>query len=161
MPTPEALASDGWEEYARLRKDHALDSSRVHLVGFSLGTSVVAAIVARADREAPASITLLAPMSVLEMLPENGFRPDRYETLKYLDFIKSPTLVVHGGRDETLPTQNGRLVATRLAPRARYVELSQLGHLDLLMSVETLDTVRSFIDETVQRVNADASSALQ
>jgi uncharacterized protein len=146
-PTPEDLLSDGWAEYKGLLNDEALDPSRVHLIGFSLGTSIAAAVAARAHGAAPASVTLLAPMSELEMISRVGHTLHRYETLKYLADMDAPTLIVHGALDKTLPTAGGRQVALRLGPRARYVELPDCGHLDLLSSPATLEAVRSFLVE--------------
>jgi hypothetical protein len=144
-PDPTALASDGWHEYERLMTEERVDRSRLHLVGFSLGTSVVASIAARAGGEAPASITLLAPMTELDMVAGRLSRAHRYETLKYLDAIVGPALVVHGSRDAVLGVEGGRLVAARLGARARYVEPPEVGHLDLVGTPAVLDQVRGFI----------------
>ncbi len=146
-PNPDALADDAWKIYQSLLKTEKLEPARLHVVGFSLGTSLVAALGAKAHGEPPASLTLLAPMSELDL----GKRLDpflhRYETLKHLGQIKSPTLVVHGAKDQTLPVEQGRLVAERLGSRARYVELAELGHFDMLSSPVVFSTVRAFVTE--------------
>jgi pimeloyl-ACP methyl ester carboxylesterase len=144
-PDPTVLMSDGWQEYQRLLIEEAIDCSHVHLVGFSLGTSVVAAIAARAGPRAPASVTLLAPMTELDMVTGRLSRAHRYETLKYLDAIEGPVLILHGGRDTTLAVEGGRLLAGRLGARAGYVERPELGHLDLREAPEVLNAVRTFI----------------
>jgi pimeloyl-ACP methyl ester carboxylesterase len=113
------------------------------LVGFSLGTSIAAALSHRGVRLA--SVTLLAPTTELDMRPADGKCRDRFETLKYLDKMTSPTLVIHGARDETLPISGGRLIVARLAERARLIEHPDLGHLELPETPAVIDEVRAFV----------------
>jgi len=146
-PDPQALSEDAWNIYQALLRDEKLSPSSVHLVGFSLGTSLVAAVAARAHDRPPASVTLLAPMTQLNMGEKYQLFLDRYETTKYLDSISGPVLVVHGADDATLPVEYGRAVASQLGDRARLVILPGHGHLDLLSSPTAAQTVRAFIVE--------------
>ncbi|HEX9622314.1 MAG TPA: alpha/beta hydrolase [Polyangiaceae bacterium] len=146
IPGPEALERDAFKVYAQIKRDWQLPASRIHLVGFSLGTSVVAAIAARSRDEPPGSVTLLASTTRLDMVPPGGGSRQRYETLKYLDAFASPVLVVHGRRDQVLPVEGGRTIAAKLGDRARYVEDPGLGHHDLHESRSVTDRVRAFVD---------------
>jgi hypothetical protein len=146
-PSPDALYADAWLEYSNLLAERHLDRRRVHVVGFSLGTTLAASVAARAAENAPASLTLLSPASRLDMLPDSWFIRHRYETLKYLDAIQAPVLVIHGTRDNVLPVDQGRTVAQKLASRATYVERPELSHLDLPDSPAVLSIVRSFIEK--------------
>jgi pimeloyl-ACP methyl ester carboxylesterase len=146
-PGPEALASDAWAVYTRLLEDEKLTPSRVHVVGFSLGTSFAASIAARAASTPPASLTLLAPMTALDIMVGGKYLGDahRYETTPYLDAITTPTLVVHGSADEALPVDYGRAVAQRLGSRAQYTEIPGVKHAQLVETPEALGAVRAFI----------------
>jgi len=146
-PDPAALTQDGYAAYLNLLSTQKIPPSAVHLVGFSLGTSIAAAVAARAHEAPPASLTLLAPMTVLYMGERAQLRLHRYETMKWLDRIASPTLVVHGTRDATLNVENGRSVAESLGSRAQLLELPELGHKDIMESGAVQDAVRSFIGQ--------------
>jgi pimeloyl-ACP methyl ester carboxylesterase len=145
-PEPRALIDDGWKAYIRATAAQTAASGRVHVVGFSLGTSIVAAIAARAGSTPPASITLLGPLKEIDMTFAQSAVRHRYVMLKYLDAVQAPALVIHGHRDQVLPVEWGREIAARLGARARYVEPSELGHLDLALAPQVLDEVRAFIE---------------
>jgi pimeloyl-ACP methyl ester carboxylesterase len=146
-PTPAALASDGARERAWLVSDESVDRSRVHVVGFSLGTSVAVAVASLDRQEPPRTLTLLAPLTEIDLLPADGQAPQRYETLAELDAVSSPTFLIHGARDDVLPIEGARAIAKRLGARARLVEFPALGHLDLPSSVAVTDAVRAFVAE--------------
>ena len=71
----------------------------------------------------------------------------RYETSKWLARIASPTLVIHGERDVTLPVENGRAVAHAMGSRATLLELPELGHHDVLVAPAVQEAVRVFISQ--------------
>src|SRR5262249_9771492 len=138
-PDAQVLAEDAWTAADDLRKTERCSRDRVHIVGFSLGTSLVAAVSARAGGAPFASTTLLAPLTQIDVRPPGRWWPGghRYETLSYLAAMAAPILVVHGGADDVLPVDGGRLVARRLGARARYVEIPGVGHVDLLQDART------------------------
>jgi pimeloyl-ACP methyl ester carboxylesterase len=68
-----------------------------------------------------------------------------YETAPFLDSLPAPVLVVMGAKDEALGVQQGQNVARRLGNRARYLELPDAGHVNLMDQAETADAVRSMI----------------
>jgi len=142
-PGPNSLPDDAFEAYSKLVRDEHVLPERVHLVGFSLGTTLVAAIAARGVR--PASLTLLAPATELDMRPRDGTCRDRFETLKYLEGLTSPALVIHGSRDGTLPISGARLIVDRVGQRARLIEHPDLGHLELPETPAVIDEVRAFV----------------
>jgi uncharacterized protein len=146
-PDPARLSDDGFVAYSALLKENHLAPDAVHLVGFSLGTSVATAVAARARQNPPASLTLLAPMTILYMGDRTDLLLHRYETLKWLDEIASPVLIVHGKLDATLKVEGGRTVAETLGSRAQLLELPQLGHYELPMSEGAQNAVRAFISE--------------
>lgn len=133
-----------------IAREH-LPDQRVHIVAFSLGTWLGAAAAARAAGigRPVASVSLLATVDRLEMVHRGfgaGYRlGDLYETAAFVGAIPAPVLVVMGGKDEALGVQQGRTVAKRLGGRARYVELPEAGHVNLMDQPETADAVRAMI----------------
>ncbi len=140
-PDPAALDADALRVYSNLLSERGVEPHKVHLVGFSLGTAFAAGVAAQAH-QAPATLTLLAPMTVLYMGDRAQLHLDRYETLKWLERITSPTLVVHGTSDATLNVEYGRAVAKTLGSEASLREMPGLGHQDLLVSPEVQAAVR-------------------
>jgi pimeloyl-ACP methyl ester carboxylesterase len=149
-PDPRVLAEDGWRAAVELTTAEHCGRDRVHLVGFSLGTSVAAAVATRAAGAPFASTTLLAPLTEIDVRPSGWwFGGHRYETLPYLASMPAPVLVVHGGADVVLPVADGRTIASSLGSRARYVEVPGVGHVELLGEARAIDAVREFIAQRV------------
>jgi pimeloyl-ACP methyl ester carboxylesterase len=146
-PDPAALTADGVAAYMQLLTEEKIRPSAVNVVGFSLGTSIAAAVAAQAHQQPPATLTLLAPMTVLYMGERTQLRLDRYETSKWLEQIASPTLVVHGVQDTTLKVEYAQAVVAALGSRAKLLEMPDLGHSDLPMSPQVQAAVRAFISQ--------------
>ncbi len=144
-PDPQALAADGFKSYLQLLSEHHIKPDAVHVVGYSLGTSIATAVVAQAYQDPPASLTLLAPMTTLYIGARSQLRLHRYETTRWLGKVASPTLVIHGRLDGTLSVENGRAVAQALGSRASLLELPELGHLELPMSPAAQQAMHAFI----------------
>jgi pimeloyl-ACP methyl ester carboxylesterase len=144
-PDPEALENDGFKAYSKLLAEQQIRPDSVHLVGFSLGTSVAVAVAARAGQMPPASLTLLAPLTAINLGERTQLRLHRYETSKWLKEIASPVLVIHGARDATLQVENGRAVAEALGSRAKLLVLPEIGHFELPMSPAAQDAIRAFV----------------
>jgi pimeloyl-ACP methyl ester carboxylesterase len=98
-----------------------------------------------AGKDAPASLTLLAPFTRIYLGERTQLRLHRYETSKWLHRIACPTLVIHGGRDDTLGIENGRAVAEALGPRAKLLEMPELGHHELPTSAGVQAAMQQFI----------------
>jgi pimeloyl-ACP methyl ester carboxylesterase len=146
QPDPGVLTEDAWTVAVDLTATEHCGRDRVHIVGFSLGTSMAAAVSARAAAAPFASTTLLAPLTEIDVRPEGWwFGGHRYQTLSNLPSMPRPALVVHGAADVVLPVADGRAVAARLGSRARYVEVPGAGHVDLLQDARAVDAVRDFI----------------
>jgi pimeloyl-ACP methyl ester carboxylesterase len=146
-PGPAALVDDGFKAWSALLAERKLEPGTVHLAGFSLGTCIASAVAARALRNPPASLTLLAPMTRLFVGERTQLLLHRYETLEWLAGITSPVLVIHGARDAALNVENGRAVAKALGSRATLLEPPELGHHDLLMSSAAQNAMRAFIGQ--------------
>jgi pimeloyl-ACP methyl ester carboxylesterase len=146
-PDPATLERDCFKAYLELLTEQKVRPNAVHLVGYSLGTCMAAAVAARAYRDPPASLTLLAPMTRLYMGERTQLWLHRYDTSKWLAGIACPTLVIHGTADDTLAIDEARNLARILGPRARLLELPGIGHGELPMSAAAQDATRAFITQ--------------
>jgi pimeloyl-ACP methyl ester carboxylesterase len=148
------LAADAPEILAQLCATEHVERSRAHLVGFSIGghLAVRAMAVAARLQPKPASLTLLAAVDDIVMVPQSFYerfdRGDDYQTRPFLDAIPAPVLVIQGTADEALlGPEQGRAIAAKLGARARYVELPGFGHSALLNSETVFAAAREFISE--------------
>lgn len=146
------LAADAPRILAQLCATEAMERSRVHLVGFSIGAhlAVRAMAVAGLLRPKPASLTLLAPVDDIVMFRRSFYQRldagDDFQTRPFLNDIPAPVLVMQGTADEALMgPEQGRAIAARLGTRARYVELPGVGHVALLSNESVFATAREFI----------------
>lgn len=105
------------------------------LYGESIGTGIAVRVAA----EHPvAGLILDAPytsiVDVAEIrypyLPARLMMRDRYETLRYLDRVQAPLLVVHGEQDTIIPVEMGRKVARSARSPAEIVTFRRAGHSD-------------------------------
>ena len=140
-----AIVRDATQIYGQLRA--GLPHSKLHLIGFSLGTAIACAVAAQTT---PASVTLLSPLTEIDIVERSllaRFRKgDRFETLRYLEKLAGPVLVIHGDADQAFPVEMGRTVSARLGSRARYLELAGVDHLGLLKDPRTLEAVRGLVE---------------
>jgi uncharacterized protein len=146
-PDPAAAEADAFKAWSALLAEQKLQPSAVHLVGFSMGTGIAAAVAAQAHQQPPASLTLLAPMTAIHLGERTQLRLHRYETSKWLGAIASPVLVIHGTQDATLGVEHGRAVAQALGSRAQLLELPGAGHYELTMLPAVQEAMRDFIQQ--------------
>lgn len=146
------LAADAPEIIAQLCSTEHIQRQQVHVVGFSIGghLAVRAMVDAARLQPKPASLTLLAPVNDIVMVPRSLFERidpgDDFQTTPFLDSVPAPVLVIQGTADEALlgPGQ-GRAIAETLGPRAQYIELPGVGHIALLRNERVFTSVRDFI----------------
>jgi pimeloyl-ACP methyl ester carboxylesterase len=151
------LAADAPEIIAQLCATEHVERSRIHVVGFSIGghLAVRATAVAAQLQPKPASLTLLAPVNDIVMVPRSFYERldagDDFQTSPFLAAIPAPVLLIQGTADEALQgPEQGRAIANRLGTRAQYVELAGIGHIALLSSDKVFATTRDFISEHIQ-----------
>jgi uncharacterized protein len=134
--------SHGPSIFADANKIAAAAKGPVHLLGFSLGTSMVASVAAQTK---PQKLAMVAPMTEIEVgatgLLGRLKGGDRYETLKFASAVTSPALVVGALRDDAFPVEMARAVKERF--KAEYVELDTT-HLGLLEDERTFEALRTF-----------------
>lgn len=148
------LATDAPEIITQLCATEHVERSRLHVVGFSIGghLAVRAMAVAAQTQPKPTSLSLLAPINDISMVPHSFYERfdagDEFYTEPFLDAIPAPVLVMQGTADEALlGPEQGRAIAAKLDTRAQYVELPGVGHIALLSSETVFATVRDFISK--------------
>jgi len=151
------LAADAPEIITQLCASEHLERSKVHVVGFSIGghIAVRAMAVAARTEPRPASLTLLAPVNDIVMVPRSFYERldpgDEFQTAPFLDAVSAPVLVIQGTADEALGgPEQGHAIAIKLGSRARYVELQGVGHIALLSSEKVFAITRDFITEHIK-----------
>jgi len=153
VPRLPLLAADAPQILEQLCQAERVDRGRVHVIGFSIGGHIAVRAMVSAARLSPkpASLTLLASVNDITMVPRSfydKFDPgDDFLTQPFLADVPAPVLVVQGTRDEALMgPEQGRAIAAALAGRARYIELPNVGHLELMTNEPALAAVREFIE---------------
>ena len=121
------------------------------LYGESLGTGVASRV---ALARPVAGLILDAPYTSIPDVAAEGFwflpvhwiMRDRYETVRIIDQIKVPLLILHGTRDATIPVRMGRELDSLAHQPKTFVELPNGGHSDLYVNGnDALAHVREFI----------------
>jgi hypothetical protein len=105
------------------------------LYGESLGTGVAVQVAAaRAVRgmimEAPFTSALDIARARYPFLPAGLLMLDRYETLRHLETVRAPVLVIHGERDGVIPLAHGRRVHAAVRGPSEIVTFPEAGHSD-------------------------------
>lgn len=163
-------------EFAERQPD--VDSGRIGLFGYSMGTAVAARVAARDDRVR--SLVLLAPFTSLEddlrstfrgRLPGKGLAAvlaarawgvdvDALQPLQALSRLgRRPLLLVFGGLDTR--SERVRAGLTRVAPGARVFVAKTIAHVGFERAGATyFDTLQSFWEQSLVR-DSGAPGALQ
>ncbi len=128
--------------HARLISRGADRLPPLHLLGHSLGAAAALQIAARRH---VSRLVLLAPFTTMRAMARKAVGDplarllkhdyDNVARLKEIVASPSPPLVViiHGGRDEVIPVEMGRRLATEFPSLIRYVELAGADHNSLLL----------------------------
>lgn len=125
--------------------------SDIIVYGESIGSGI--AVQLAASRPA-AALVLDAPYtSIVDVgamhypyLPARLMMRDRYETLKHLQNVTVPVLVIHGERDAVIPVEMGRKVAASAPGPARIVTFPEAGHSDHHL-YGSFEAVNAWIDD--------------
>jgi fermentation-respiration switch protein FrsA (DUF1100 family) len=124
-PSEENMVADALMAYDRLKSLGASDKAIV-VYGESLGTAV--AVQVAANRQ-PGGLVLESPFSsavdvgsyLYPFLPVHFLLRDRFESVKHIQKVKAPLLVLHGEDDRIVPARFGRkLFAAAPTPKTAY-----------------------------------------
>jgi fermentation-respiration switch protein FrsA (DUF1100 family) len=135
-PSEEGTYRDARAALACLLEQAGVDPARVFYLGESLGGAVALDL---ALDHPPAGLVLLSAFTgVRELGPVHypfvptALIPDAYPTLRRIDDLRAPLLVLHGERDENLPLSHGRALFDAARPPRDIHVFPGLGHNDLV-----------------------------
>lgn len=130
-PSEARIREDFEAFHARVVADPRIDASRLVYHGRSLGGGAVMTLV---DAHPPRALILESTFTSVADVAREMWIPgvlvaDRFEVLPVLERYEGPVLVMHGVRDEVIPTAHGRRLAA--AHRDAELVLYDCGHNDL------------------------------
>ncbi len=147
-PSETGLYDDGRAAIQFLRGS-GIEPQRMVIYGESLGTGVAVQIaaelpIAAVILEAPFSSAVDVAAHHYPFLPVRWLMKDRFDNLDKLTRIKAPLMVLHGGRDQVIPTGMGRAVFGAAEEPKVLKVLPQAGHNDLY-DFDALQPVLNFL----------------
>ena len=151
-PSEDGLAADSRAARSYLAGRPDVDQSRLVYFGESLGTAVA---IDLAVEHPPAALVLRSPFTSMAdlgqhhypFLPVRLLLRDRFAAIDQIRQIRVPLLVIAGGHDRIVPTENSRrLYDAAIAPKTLLV-LPHADHNDyaLLAGDEMIDAIARFL----------------
>lgn len=134
-PSETGLLADGRAVLDALA-DQGVPAERIVLYGESLGSGVAVALAAERPvaglmLEAPFSSVAEVAQAVYWYTPAKWLVRDRFDSLRRIGRVRAPILILHGGRDSTIPPRFGRrLYAAAPEPKRLWLH-EEADHLDL------------------------------
>jgi len=132
VPTEAGIESDARAAYDTVQERLHLDSRRIVLYGWSLGSAVAVDLASHVPSAAvilegaPASIVAIGerryPLLPIRLLIRNPF-----ESIRKIDGVKAPKLFIHSLGDEIVPIEEGRRLFDAAPQPKRWVEVTG-GH---------------------------------
>ncbi len=133
-PTEADNIKDALLCYDTLR-DWGVSPNDLFVYGESIGTGIAVQVaglrpVAGVILDAPyTSIVDVAAMHY-PYLPARLLMQDRYETMRHLDKVEAPLIVIHGEQDQIVPVEMGRKVAAGARGPSEIETFAEAGHTD-------------------------------
>ncbi len=134
-PSEEGLYRDAEAAYRELTERRGIPPERIVVFGRSLGSAVAADLSARREvagviLEAPFASAADMAREMLPILPVQRVIRSRFESIRKLDRIEAPLLIIHGENDTVVPFEHGeRLYETASEPKEFY-PIPGAGHND-------------------------------
>ena len=132
LPTETSVAEDARRAYDYLRVKKHVDSKRIVIYGWSLGSAVAVTLASQVDEGAvilegaPASIAAIGqqryPIFPVRMIIRNPF-----ESILRVGAIHAPLLFLHSPEDVVIPIAEGRKLFDAARPPKQFVEVTG-GH---------------------------------
>lgn len=154
-PDEEGLYLDAVAAYDALASRPLVDSDRIFLFGRSLGGAVAAEL---ATRRAAAGLILESTLTSAAAMAWRMFRPlplhwvikSRFDTMRCLQQLTLPILVIHGTQDEVIPLEMGKELFAAATNPKRFYEIAGAGHNDTHMvgGDRYFDELRRFVANT-------------
>ena len=149
-PTESGLLQDAEAAYAFAMQHYAPE--RIVVWGYSLGTGPAVALAAnrrigKLILEAPFSSIADVAAAAFPFVPARWFIRDQFHSDQRILNVTAPVLIMHGGKDRTIPIRFGeRLYELARQPR-QMVRFPEGGH-DDLDKFGAMDVARAFLAKT-------------
>ena len=149
-PTESGLLKDAEAAYAFAMQHYAPE--RIVVWGFSLGTGPAVALAAnrrigKLILEAPYSSIADVAAAAFPFVPVRWFIRDRFHSDQRIVNVTAPVLVMHGGRDRTIPIRFGERLYELARQPKQMVRFPEGGH-DDLDNFGAMDVARAFLAKT-------------
>ena len=140
---------DAEAAYAFAAQRYAPD--RIVLWGYSLGSGPAVALaarhrIARLILEAPYTSIGDIAAAAFPFAPVRWFVRDQFHADQWIANVTSPVLIMHGGRDRTIPIRLGEKLYELARDPKQMVRFPQGGH-DDLDDFGALDVARAFLSQ--------------
>lgn len=119
-----------------LLREPAIDDSRIFYLGESLGGAVALKLALEAP---PRGLVLQSTFTGVRQMSRvhypfvpGALVPDAYPSLRLIDKLRAPLLVLHGERDDIVPLSEGRALFEAARGRKEMLVFPGLGHNDLV-----------------------------
>jgi uncharacterized protein len=146
-PTEAGLINDAEAAYAFAVQRYPPD--RIVLWGYSLGSGPAIALaakrpIAKLVLEAPYTSIVDVAAAAFPFAPVRWFMRDRFHADRWIANVTSPVLIMHGGRDRTIPMRFGEKLYELARDPKQMVRFPQGGHNDL-DDFGAMDVARAFL----------------
>jgi len=148
-PTEAGLLNDAEAAYAFAAQRYAPD--RIVLWGYSLGAGPAVALAARQRiakliLEAPYTSIADVAAAAFPFAPVRWFVHDQFHADQWIKNVTSPVLIMHGGRDRTIPIRFGERLYELARDPKQMVRFPEGGH-DDLDDFGAMDVARAFLSK--------------
>jgi len=151
------LYADGDAAVAFLVNKQNIRAERIILYGHSLGTAITADVASRGNfgavvLESGFSSASSVASTALPWLPRwlHFLSKNRFESARKLTNVRSPILIAHGDPDQTIPTNEARLLFASANEPRKLLIVPGAGHVPFGSAGETyLNQVEQFMREAV------------
>jgi fermentation-respiration switch protein FrsA (DUF1100 family) len=154
-----AIYEDADAAYDYIVQERGTLPEQVVLYGQSLGTTAATDLAARRPCGAlilESGLSSASDMAslILPWVPVwiHSYGQNHFESARKLERVRAPVLIAHGGRDRTIPIEQGYKLYQAAHEPKQLVIIEEAGHNDLIATggKEYLDTLARFIERYCQ-----------
>jgi fermentation-respiration switch protein FrsA (DUF1100 family) len=137
-PSEAGIYRDGHAALNFITGEKGFDHHRAYLLGRSIGSTVAVEI---ARKQALAGVILVTPLTTAKAVARaNGFglfsalAGDAFNNSGKISELRSPLLIIHGTRDETIPFRLGRELFDQAPSPKEFATIEGAGHNDITLA---------------------------
>ena len=162
--TVRSTAADARAALAHLEKNYGAEPGNTLFMGVSMGAAV--AIRLASETFSPLGMALVAPFASLRDMGRLAYPRltwsgrlvgDRYNSVKLVDRIDCPLLILHGTDDEVVPFSQGTKLLDAAREPKQLVAIDTAGHMNVGDFPEFWEGVCGWMDQVV---GSDTSQAM-